>query len=106
MLKRREIHLSTTIMLRLNDEFKLRQGEENKILYAFYNAQEKVLICSTGFEDKIPDTYFLGHIGNRSFKEGVVLTDIMTELFKEYVLIPSEKEGRLCIHLFNKGKEA
>lgn len=104
MLERREIQLSTSIMLRLNNEFKFRQEEEKKTLYAFYNAQEKVLICSTGFEDKIPDTYFLGHIG--SFKEVVVLTDRMIELFKDYELIPSEKEGRLCINLFNKGKGA
>ena len=105
MLKREAILLTVDLNLRLNNEFMFGPGEEQQHLYASYNAQEKVLICSTNAEFKVSDTYFLGQIGNNFFGKGVVLFESFSELFKDYYLIPSEKEGRLCIILFNKGKE-
>ena len=101
----RKIQLSTDLNLRLNNEFKFGPKEEFRHLYASYNAKEKVLICSTKDDINIPDTYFLGQIGNNYLADGVVLLEKFTELFKGYDLIPSEKEGRLCIILFNKGKD-
>lgn len=101
----RKLQLSTYLNLRLNNEFKFGPGEEHKPIFAFYNLQEKILICSTKDDVKIPDTYFLGQIGNNLFHEGVVIFDRFSELFKDYDLIPSEKDGRLCIILFNKGKD-
>lgn len=105
MLERKKVQLSTDLNLRLNNEFKFGPGEERQNLYACYNAQEKILICSTTAELKIPDTFFLGQIGNNSSSEGVVLLDRFSELFKDYNLIPAEKDGILCIILFNKEKE-
>jgi len=101
----RKVQLSTYLNLRLNDEFKFVPGEEFRHLYASYNAQEKVLICSTKGDINILDTYYLGQIGNNYRQDGVVLLDRFAELFKDYELIPSEKEGRLCIILFNKRKD-
>jgi len=101
----RKVQLSTYLNLRLDGEFKFCSGEEFRHLFASYNAQEKVLICSTKGDLKIPDTYYLGQIGNNFPNEGVVLLDSFSELFKDYELIPSEKDGRLCIILFNKVKD-
>ena len=104
MLKR-NIPLPTDIDKRLNEEFKMGKGEWRRRLYVSYNAQEKVLICSTKDDVKIPETYFLGQIGNLLFEKREIQLLDLSELFKDYKLIPSEKDGILCLILFNKGKD-